>query len=67
MADIINAELIVKRAAAGRIRNQNNLVDVKRMLERRAAEAHMSLYKFFKAIRLVIFPYLEIPGFLRKI
>ena len=48
-------------------RNQDNLAVVKRVFNRRAAKAYMGLYEFFKAMRLVIFPYLEIPGFLRKI
>ena len=60
MADIINTELIVKRAAAVGIRNKHNLAAVKRMLDRGAAEADMGLYEFFQAIRPAIFAYLKI-------
>jgi len=65
--DVFNAELIIKRDAAGGVNNQHNLAAVKRMLERGAAEADMRLDEFFKTMGPVIFLNLELSGFLRKI
>jgi hypothetical protein len=64
MADILKAELIIKRGAAVGIRNQHNLAVVIRVFNRRPAETDMPLYKIFKTIRFTVFAYLELSGFL---